>query len=554
MIYSASHKEKDERTRSFTHRKGHRNLGEPTAADVQKKMDELSFSHQLRVQWAEVKRKALFVPRAAVEHVVSGEHPYVKVDDEVYLLSLPQRIFLLFDQPERCFLGEIISFLTMVVIVISCVGYIVATGEKYRPESCEDPACDHDVDLCPNSVICPPEEKPIFEIIETACIAFFSLDYFVRVSLVSLMPPRLAGILPESFDKMNSNGVLPIPEYNFFSTIWRYITIPMNVIDLIAILPFYIAYFTTSGNSVSIIRILRLVRVLRVFKMGGLGNGMTLMGNAMMNSLSAMGILLFFTVLGVILFGSIIFFLESGTFQVTEEYPDGAYLRWNVLRTDREESPFSSILVSCYWAMVTFTTVGYGDLVPTSPVGRFVALILMYTGILVLALPISVIGANFQHEYEKLEGAEEEEEELVYHHNEDDGDSGAVSTSQTPPNRLLARSNSIRKSSIDGHVDRLIKKSASMGSENVKASIDPIRTQLQELTSTCALMMERIEALHRKQNELMEQIAEKRPLASENGIKCADISTESVAQEYDVELTELRHDNVSNDSDNNVTK
>ena len=235
------------------------------------------------------------------------------------------------------------------------------------------------------------------------------------------MPSRLSGIIPNYFDTLNSNGIMPTPEYSTGVTVWRYMTIPMNVIDLVAILPFYVAYFSTSGSSVSIIRILRLVRVLRVFKIGGMGNGITLMSNAMMNSLSAMGIFLFFTVLGVILFGSIIFFLEAGTFVVNAEFPEGAYLRWNVLGVDREESPFSSILVSCYWAMVTFTTVGYGDFVPTSPGGRFISLVLMYTGILVLALPISVIGANFQREYERLEEEKELEQEQQEREQQEEG-------------------------------------------------------------------------------------------------------------------------------------
>jgi hypothetical protein len=124
-------------------------------------------------------------------------------------------------------------------------------------------------------MICPPEEGAVFELIETACIAFFTVDYFTRLLLVGCMPARLAGILPTYFDTLNANAIMPTPVYSTPATIWRYMNIPMNIIDLVAILPFYVAYFSTSGSSVSIIRILRLVRVLRIFKIGGMGNGIT---------------------------------------------------------------------------------------------------------------------------------------------------------------------------------------------------------------------------------------------------------------------------------------
>lgn len=411
-------------------------------------------------------------------------------------------------------------------------------------------------------MICPPEESANYELIETICIAFFTIDYFIRLFLVALMPARLAGILPSYFDTLNANAIMPCPVYSGPITVWRYMKIPMNIIDLIAILPFYVAYFSTSGSSVSIIRILRLVRVLRVFKIGGMGNGITvrdnnflmyirfincrkpsnfvdsnhinvviytsqLMSNAMMNSLSAMGILLFFTVLGVILFGSIIFFLEAGTFIVNEDFPEGAYLRWDVLGIAREESPFSSILVSCYWAMVTFTTVGYGDLVPTSPFGRFISLVLMYTGILVLALPISVIGANFQREYERLEGGDEDEED-----NDDDDEDQP--TARAPVKRGLMRSSSssgsltMSKRELQA-AERLVKKTlqrersksnaSAMGEEALAEAMLPVTEQLARLSFTCGKMMERIEVLQKQQNEMMLHISPSSKFEANMGMK-----------------------------------
>ncbi|CAE7798767.1 KCNA2, partial [Symbiodinium microadriaticum] len=198
------------------------------------------------------------------------------------------------------------------------------------------------------------------------------------------------------------------PTYSWHYQTYKYITQSMNIIDLVAILPFYIGLGSGGGaGSVSIVRILRLARVLRVFKIGGFSSGMTLIGRAIHNSLPAIGILFFFATLGVILFGSIIYFVESGTYVVNEDFPEGEYVRWNFNHSEKEKSPFVSILVACYWAVVTSTTVGYGELHPTSPLGRFLSMVLMYVGILVLALPISVIGAAFTREYEKQHAADE---------------------------------------------------------------------------------------------------------------------------------------------------
>jgi voltage-gated potassium channel Kch len=195
---------------------------------------------------------------------------------------------------------------------------------------------------------------------------------------------------------------LPDPHYVWYIKIWKYVSKGMNIIDLVAILPFFVSFGTSSGGSVSIVRILRLARILRVFKVGSLKRYLTLLKKTVTKSLPALGLLLFFAFLGVILFASIIFFLEQGSFVVNDDYPQGAYLRWNVLHSAKEESPFKSILHSCYWAVVTSTTVGYGDFFPTSALGRAVAIILMYAGILIIALPVGVVGSSFSKEYEKM--------------------------------------------------------------------------------------------------------------------------------------------------------
>jgi hypothetical protein len=278
-------------------------------------------------------------------------------------LNIFQRLFLTFDQPDRSKLGNIISILTMASIVVSCVSFILATSDnfKHAPDDCDHPACNDDVVLCPGSMICEPVEDPIFYTVEIVCVVYFTVDYLSRILIVPWMPTRLAFILPYHWDrKVNRGHNLPDPVYPWWRSLVIYGRAPLNVVDFLAIFPFYIGIMTSDAknNSVSILRILRLVRILRIFKIASLKSCVRMIGNSISKSIMALIILLFFTIIGVVLFGSLIYSLEAGDYVVDENFPEGAFVRWNVLHTEKEESPFSSILISCYWAVVTSTTVG----------------------------------------------------------------------------------------------------------------------------------------------------------------------------------------------------
>ena len=181
----------------------------------------------------------------------------------------------------------------------------------------------------------------------------------------------------------------------------------LNIIDLLAVLPFYIELMVSAGTSVTVVRVLRLVRVFRVFKMGKNSKGVEMLAKTFYNSLPALSLLAFFIALGVILFGAVIFFLEQGVFTVNEDYPKGAYIRQDIFGKD-EVSPYTHILASSYWAVIVSTSVGYGELVPTSTVGKVVACLCAYYGVLLLALPITVIGSNFKKLYEASHGKDDD--------------------------------------------------------------------------------------------------------------------------------------------------
>jgi len=118
----------------------------------------------------------------------------------------------------------------------------------------------------------------------------------------------------------------------------------------------------------------------------------------LIDSRDSLIVLIFFIILAMVLFGSMMYFSEVGDWTVSSTYPTGAFLRNTYDQTGLEVSPFLSIAGSFWWVVVTVTTVGYGDFYPTSPAGKAVGMITMLSGVLTLALPITVIASNYANQ------------------------------------------------------------------------------------------------------------------------------------------------------------
>jgi hypothetical protein len=116
------------------------------------------------------------------------------------------------------------------------------------------------------------------------------------------------------------------------------------------------------------------------------------------SSLLALTILVSVCSMGMVVFGSLIYFAEGGEW----DHTTGLFMRETLDGGSFEVSPYKSIPGCFWWVVVTMTTVGYGDVSPTTSVGHVIGTFTMFAGILTLALPITVIGANFQHQYQKL--------------------------------------------------------------------------------------------------------------------------------------------------------
>ena len=133
----------------------------------------------------------------------------------------------------------------------------------------------------------------------------------------------------------------------------------------------------------------------------------------MRESAQPLAMLLFVMLIGCVLFSTVMFYAEKGTLCVTTN----RYVRVPETFTNQSnfeddcttmaESPYVSIPASFWWCIVTMTTVGYGDEYPFTSAGRFIAIATSLTGILVLAIPITIISTNFNVEYEKLKRKKE---------------------------------------------------------------------------------------------------------------------------------------------------
>jgi len=158
----------------------------------------------------------------------------------------------------------------------------------------------------------------------------------------------------------------------------KYATSFFGIIDLASILPAYLEFVFPGAHSLMIVRSLRLLRMFRIFKLDVfLNQGNHLMA-ALRQSREKIFIFMFFVLLMVCIFGSIMYVVEHNV-----------------------NEGFDSIPTSIYWAIVTITTVGYGDISPITPLGKFIASIIMVMGYAVIAVPTGIVTSSMMQQYNK---------------------------------------------------------------------------------------------------------------------------------------------------------
>ncbi|THD27790.1 Potassium voltage-gated channel protein Shaker [Fasciola hepatica] len=292
------------------------------------------------------------------------EEGFIKEEPKVLPKHKFQRkIWLLFEYPESSLAARFLAIISVFVILLSIIIFCVETLPHFRQYRIvnETEASTPDNRLTIEEDDLPTIDQPFF-VVETFCIIWFSCELLARFASA---PKKL----------------------QFFKVI-------MNVIDVVSIIP----YFITVGaviiddpkrqnqtTSLAVLRVIRLVRVFRIFKLSRHSKGLQILGQTLRASVRELGLLVFFLLICVILFSSAVYFAEA----------------------DADTSLFRSIPDGFWWAVVTMTTVGYGDMRPVTVWGKLIGSLCAIAGVLTIALPVPVIVSNFNYFYHREAESEE---------------------------------------------------------------------------------------------------------------------------------------------------
>ncbi|KAI9293892.1 voltage-gated potassium channel [Neoconidiobolus thromboides FSU 785] len=166
---------------------------------------------------------------------------------------------------------------------------------------------------------------------------------------------------------------------------------PLTILDFFSIIPYYVMLLISQDTSVefrfTILRVFRLFRLFRAYKYSNLLQlSIEVMLIAVKKSVDALAALLFFMLITIVLFSTFLYFAERGSW--SDE-------RKTFLTSHGVPSAFDSIPAAFWFVIVTITTTGYGDIVPSTFLGKVIAFPLMMLGILLIALPSVIVGRNF---------------------------------------------------------------------------------------------------------------------------------------------------------------
>ncbi|XP_077807939.1 voltage-gated potassium channel KCNC4 isoform X5 [Macaca mulatta] len=200
------------------------------------------------------------------------------------------------------------------------------------------------------------ETEPILTYIEGVCVLWFTLEFLVRIVCC-----------PDTLDFVKNL---------------------LNIIDFVAILPFYLEVGLSGLSSkaardvLGFLRVVRFVRILRIFKLTRHFVGLRVLGHTLRASTNEFLLLIIFLALGVLIFATMIYYAERIGARPSD--PRG-----------NDHTDFKNIPIGFWWAVVTMTTLGYGDMYPKTWSGMLVGALCALAGVLTIAMPVPVIVNNF---------------------------------------------------------------------------------------------------------------------------------------------------------------
>jgi voltage-gated potassium channel len=171
----------------------------------------------------------------------------------------------------------------------------------------------------------------------------------------------------------------------------RYIKSFYGIIDLLSTIPKYLSLFPFlgGGHALVALRALRLLRVFRILKLARYLGASNQLSNAIKASRAKISVFLFAVVIAAVIFGTIMYLVEG------------------------EENGFTNIPKSVYWCIVTLTTVGFGDIAPQTPLGQFIASLIMILGYGIIAVPTGIVSAEYTKASETTGKISDEEHEHI---------------------------------------------------------------------------------------------------------------------------------------------
>ncbi|CAL8243259.1 unnamed protein product [Lota lota] len=264
-----------------------------------------------------------------------------------------KRMWALFEDPYSSKYARRVAFASLFFILVSITTFCLETHEAFNP------VCNFTVtDPVDNSTRTYLETETVVYLtyIEGVCVLWFTFEFLMRVLFC---PSKL-----------------------------EFVRNTLNIIDFVAILPFYLEVGLSGLSSkaakdvLGFLRVVRFVRILRIFKLTRHFVGLRVLGHTLRASTNEFLLLIIFLALGVLIFATMIYYAE----RVGADPNDP-------LASDHTH--FKNIPIGFWWAVVTMTTLGYGDMYPQTWSGMLVGALCALAGVLTIAMPVPVIVNNF---------------------------------------------------------------------------------------------------------------------------------------------------------------
>lgn len=249
--------------------------------------------------------------------------------------NVRERMWRAFENPQTSTPALVFYYVTGFFIAVSVLANVVETVPCGSPPPGTDrvPSCGERFEA---QLFC----------LDTACVMIFTTEYLLRLYAAPIRCKHVRSV--------------------------------MSVIDIVAILPYYIGLCIPDNKDVSGAFVtLRVFRVFRIFKFSRHSQGLRILGYTLKSCASELGFLLFSLSMAIIIFATIMYYAEKNV----------------------EETKFTSIPEAFWYTIVTMTTLGYGDMVPRTVTGKIVGGVCSLSGVLVIALPVPVIVSNFSRIY-----------------------------------------------------------------------------------------------------------------------------------------------------------